>query len=210
MANFEHSAKVCPLQRRLLGVAAGCLAGLTGGLALRSPALAQSLPLAASPAPAPRARCPEQLNDLIALMLPNLPSYANRVNQRAFDLDRNPNLPGYVLLAGRPEFMPLSLGPGEYLPVAESQPDQVFFTTLERQYVDGKAVELQVHHWLFLTRIESGWRLVMLFSALRSDAADPVAAPPQDSSQGAIAQAIRLWLRDCQAGSIYPSGLPSS
>jgi hypothetical protein len=29
-----------------------------------------------------------------------------------------------------------------------------------------------------------------------------VISPPKNSSDGAIAQAVKLWLRDCQAGSL--------
>jgi hypothetical protein len=152
----------------------------------------------------PPTQCPGQLESLIPLMLRDLPSYANRVNQRVYSNYRTPETPGYVILAGRPEFTPLSLGPGEYRPTTQDQPPQVFFTTLERQYLKGKSVSLQHYHWLFLTQTRKGWQLIMMFSALGDNPPDQPPTPPQDSSQGVIAQAVRLWLRDCTAGSIAP------
>ncbi len=66
----------------------------------------------------------------------------NRVIQRSRRLDRTTNDSRYVLLAGNPEFEPLTLGPGQYSPkvttLEEEQPKQVFLTTLERQYIGGK------------------------------------------------------------------------
>ena len=114
--------------------------------------------------------CPERLVDLLPLLLRDLPSYANRVNQRAYLTDtiipmaNNPDTPGYVLLAGQPDYRALTLSPdrlpSDRLPsdrLASDAP-QIFFTTLERQYAAGKAVKLQHYHWLFLTQTQSyGW-----------------------------------------------------
>ncbi|WP_250124732.1 hypothetical protein [Chroococcidiopsis sp. CCMEE 29] len=151
--------------------------------------------------------CQEQdLETLTAQLLQNLPSYANRVSQRARRLDRTIDIYSYVLLAGRPEFEPLTLGPGEYIPVDPAtmtqQPQQVFITTLERQYVDGKPVELQQYHWLFLTKTSSGWRLAMMFSRTGGYPGENPPTPPRESSNGVIAQAIRTWLRDCRAENV--------
>lgn len=149
----------------------------------------------------PRLTCPARLEDLMPLLLRDLPSYANRVNQRAYP-SGNPDTPGYVLIAGQPDYQPLSLAAGAKVPKVEGTP-QIFFTTLERQYVAGKPVRLQNHHWLFLTpTAEQGWRLVLMFSAIEDYPSDRPPAPTIDASQGVIAQAIRLWLRDCQAGSL--------
>ncbi|MBD3880844.1 hypothetical protein IFO70_03650 [Phormidium tenue FACHB-886] len=152
--------------------------------------------------------CPNRLEELMPLLLRDLPSYANRISQQAYQLDQSPDVPGYVVLAGEPNYDPLTLNPGEKLPAAESDTSQVFFTTLERQYVDGELIRLQHHHWLFITPTASrGWRLVLLYSAIGNyPAQQPVvsqpSSPPQDVSQGVIAQAIRQWLRDCEAGSV--------
>jgi hypothetical protein len=141
-------------------------------------------------------------------MLPDLPAYTNRVTQRSSGLYRNEDRPGYVLIAGRPEFEPLTLGPGVYQPadaVAEDTPLQVFFTTLERQYIDGSSQALQHYHWLFLVRPNETWRLAMMFSVIGDQPPNEPPSPLYNSSQGAIAQAVRLWLRDCEAGAV--SGL---
>lgn len=173
--------------------------------------------IAASSYIRPRTTCPARLEDLVPRMLRDLPSYANRVSQRAALSDDPADSATYVLLAGRAEYEPLTQGPGEYLPTPESDVPQVFFTTLERQYIHDRPVTLQVFHWLFLTQTRLGWRLVLMQSAIapqgnpasQSDHAPNPATPepptpPQDSSQGVIAQAVRLWLRDCEAGSVEP------
>lgn len=154
----------------------------------------------------PRFSCTADVETLIALLLRDLPSYANRVTQRARRRSRSVEVYSYVILAGRPEFEPLTLGPGEY---TQAAPDynsedlrQVFITTLERQYVGNKPVQLQQYHWLFLTKTDSGWRLAMMFSqiGLYPDTRPPTA--PRESTQGVIGQAIKIWLRDCRAGVI--------
>jgi hypothetical protein len=150
----------------------------------------------------PDASCPDDIETLTVLLLRDLPSYANRVSQRARNRERSLNVAGYVLLAGRPEFEPLSLGPGEYTPTApEDSPTQVFFTTLERQYVAGAAVQFQHYHWLFLTQTESGWRFVLMLSQIGSPPDEP-ASPPTDTSNGVIGRAIQIWLRDCRNGDV--------
>mgnify|MGYP006266908133 CR=1 FL=1 len=147
--------------------------------------------------------CPADLETLTSLMLKDLPSYANRVIQRV----RGPKiLPTYVIIAGRAEFQPLSLGPGKYNPVPSlakpEAPQQVFFTTLERQYLNNRAIETQNYHWLFLTQTDGGWRMAMLFSRLGSPVKDDPPSPPLETSEGIIGQAVSLWLRDCRAGAI--------
>jgi hypothetical protein len=152
----------------------------------------------------PQATCPEDVETLTAMLLRDLPSYANRVSQRARNRERSLDVSGYVLLAGRPEFEPLSFGPGEYTPTAlEDTPTQVFFTTLERQYVSGEAVQFQHYHWLFLTQTESGWRFVLMLSQIGSPPDEPP-SPPTDTSNGVIGRAIQIWLRDCRSGDVQP------
>lgn len=186
-------------------VGSSVLAPQAATLPLSSASSTADLPLTqASPsAPIrPKAQCPTQLEAFVPLMLRDLPSYANRVSQRAYTKYRTRERPGYVLLAGRPEYHPLPLPTGEYTTATENDVPQVFFTTLERQYFSGEAFELQHYHWLFLAQTESGWRFVLMLSTIGGYPTDGPPTPPQDSSQGVIAQAIRLWLRDCQAGSV--------
>ncbi|MEH2452956.1 hypothetical protein [Nostoc sp.] len=153
-----------------------------------------------------RSLCSEQnLEPFIIQLLEDLPSYTNRVSQRARRLSRSSDVYSYMLVAGRPEFTPLPLNL-EYSTDAPkssaSGVEQVFFTTLERQYIGKKAVELEQFHWLLLTKTKTGWRLVMMFSQIGSHSAQQPLSPPRDSSNGTVAQAVNTWLRDCQAGSV--------
>ena len=154
----------------------------------------------------PQVACPNRLETLISLLLRDLPSYANRVSQRAYlTAYRSIDSPGYVLLAARPEYEPLPLGPDESNPAPiDNNVSQVFFTTLEREYVDHRVVTLQHYHWLFLTQTNQGWRLVLMRSAIGDAPANDPPTPPRDSSHGVIAQAVRLWLLDCEAQSVQP------
>ena len=154
--------------------------------------------------------CPANVEPLVTELLKDLPSYANRVSQQARRLNRTADFSSYVLVAGRPEFAPLTLGPGEYTPSVASAdpPQQIFFTTLERQYTLGKAIELQQYHWLFLTQTTSGWRLAMMFSQIGPYPAGRPPTPPRDSSNGVIAQAIRTWLGDCRSGAVNINRIP--
>ncbi len=173
-------------------------------------------------APPPRYACPSQVEPLVALMLSNLASYTNRVIARSTPRG-NPNR-SYVLTAGRPEFEPLPLSPDGAASLGNSsgKPDpnlrQVFITTLERQTLGrprsrDTEVYLQGFHWLFLTKAGSEWQLALLFSQIGTYPKAPVAAnskgalgesPPRESSQGILGQAIRTWLRDCNAGVVRP------
>ncbi|BAY76124.1 hypothetical protein NIES25_25730 [Nostoc linckia NIES-25] len=151
--------------------------------------------------------CSEQdLETLTTRLLQDLPSYTNRAIQRARRRSRSADLYSYMLVAGRPEFTPLPLNLEEYSKDAPessaSGVEQVFFTTLQRQYIGKTAVELQEFHWLLLTKTSSGWRLVMMFSQTGSYSEKQPPSPPRDSSNGAIAQGVKAWLRDCQAGSV--------
>ncbi len=163
------------------------------------------LPVYPSPlTPHSRSCQTQDVKTLTAQMLRDLPGYANRVGQRIRRLSRINDVSSYVLVAGRAEFAPLTLGPGVYMP--QSPPNtngsesvqQVFFTTLERRYIAGKVVELQDFHWLFLTKTKSGWRLATMFSQTGSYTTKQPPTPPRESSDGVIAQAIENWLRDCQ------------
>jgi hypothetical protein len=151
--------------------------------------------------------CSEQnLETLTIQLLQKLPSYTNRASQRARRLSRSSEVYSYMLVAGRPEFTPLLLNLEEYSADASksaaSGVEQVFFTTLERQYIGKKVVELQQFHWLLLTKTQSGWQLVMMFSQAGSHSEQQPLSPPRDSSNGTVAQGVKAWLRDCEAGSL--------
>ncbi|MEG4455188.1 hypothetical protein [Microcoleus sp. N9_A1] len=146
-----------------------------------------------------RSPCPAELETLVDRLLQDLPSYANRVIVRSGFAPNTSTPPGYlsrqIIVAGRPEFEPLPLKFKDVLPENASQ---VFITTLERQYRGGQRVEIQQYHWLFLTKTEKGWELVKIVSRF-SRVADVRPLSPPESEKSAIAEAIRLWLRDCHA-----------
>jgi hypothetical protein len=144
--------------------------------------------------------CPADLEPLTALMLRDLPGYANRVNQRS--QRQQEKLISYMIVAGKPEFEPLPLQNYQHLPFDPDSANQVFFTTLERQYSSNQAFDLQSFYWLFLAQTKSGWRLARLYSQLASLHPGDAPLPPQEASDGVVGQAIQLWLRDCRAGAI--------
>ncbi|MCC3508442.1 MAG: hypothetical protein EAZ88_19350 [Oscillatoriales cyanobacterium] len=146
-----------------------------------------------------RSPCPADLEALVDRLLQDLPSYANRVIVRSGFAPNNSRAIGdvqrQIILAGRAEFEPLPLNFEEALPENASQ---VFITTLELQYRGGKRVEIQQYHWLFLAKTEKGWELVKIVSRFGT-VADVSPLSSAESEKSAIAEAIRLWLRDCHA-----------
>lgn len=179
-----------------------------GSNSLAYPALSTNLTLKASAlAERVKSLCSEQnLETLTTQLLQDLPSYTNRASQRARRLRRSSDVYSYMLVAGKPEFTPLPLNLEEYSAdtpkSSASGVEQVFFTTLERQYIGKKAVELQEFHWLLLTKTKTGWQIVMMFSQIGSYSGEQPVSPPRDSSNGTVAQGVNTWLRDCQAGSV--------
>lgn len=172
------------------------------------PSLASSLPLEPGPI-RPATSCPENLETLVAALLRDLPSYANRVASRSLGVAEETGF-GTVLLAGAAELEPIDLErrASSQLPGSvETDTQQVFFTTLERRYRNREAFNLQGFHWLFLAPSEDGWWLGPMYSSFASypDGGDR-STPPLESSQGIIGQAVQLWLRDCRAGAIVPLG----
>lgn len=161
--------------------------------------------VASSPSPANSTlSCPQEVETLVHLMLSDLAGYANRVMTRSRLSDRLVSYRTYILLAGKPEFAPLDLTtpPTSTPTAADPSVQQVFFTTLERQYSSDRVVDVQNYHRLLLVRTESGWRPVMLFTRFGSSQPDQPPLPPQETSNGVIGRAVDLWLRDCRAGVI--------
>ena len=147
-------------------------------------------------------QCPADLPTLTSLLLKDLPSYANRVIQRSRRLQRQVDIFSYILLASLPEFEPLPLSHQEYQPLFTDNTQQIFFTTLEREYRENKVLEREIYHWLFLSQTSSGWQLAMVYSRLGiSDKTYPP-SPPLETTNGVIGKAIRLWLKDCRTGSL--------
>jgi hypothetical protein len=144
--------------------------------------------------------CPADLKLLGDRMLKQLPSYANRVIQRSKSAIETRNSSVNVIVAGKPEFKPLKLSSSEYTPLFPETSKQIFFTTLERRFSSQKAIERNNYHWLLLTPTDNGWQMVMMFSQYGSPKQNNPPLPPQESTNGYIGQAVRIWLRDCHAG----------
>ncbi|MGB3653978.1 MAG: hypothetical protein WBA41_22585 [Rivularia sp. (in: cyanobacteria)] len=145
----------------------------------------------------------QDLSTLTTRLMRDLPAYFNRATQRARRLDRSVQVYSYMLVAGKPDFQPLPLkswtDEADKSANEKNGVEQIFFTTLERQYVKGKAVQLQGFHWLFLTKTESGWRVAMMYSQTGGYPKQKPPTPPRESSDSAVAQGIKTWLRDCRA-----------
>jgi hypothetical protein len=161
---------------------------------------------ASNPMPVPAvplgSACPSTLPALIDRMLPDLPSYINRVRIGA-GITKS-----YILLAAKPELEPL---PPSWLTTLPSQAPvsgvkQVFFTTLMRRYDGSKIANLQEYHWVFLAQQPQDWQFVMMYSTLGTYPAtvEQPPLPPRNSSDGSVAQAIKAWLGDCRSGNLQP------
>ena len=148
-----------------------------------------------------RVSCPADLERLTSLLLRDLPSYSNRVIQRKLKFSRNIEKRNFIVTASQPELEPLNLPQIQYNPTDKNQPEQVFFTVLERQYSGNKITNIQTYHWLFLTQSDRGWQTVMMFSRF-GNSQDTVPSPPVETTDGIIGQGVQLWLKDCRAGTI--------
>lgn len=138
-------------------------------------------------------QCPQDLNTLGDELLKELPDYANRALHRS----NVKNI--YVIVAGKAEYIPLSLNNQEYPSnKSDQEVQQVFFTTLEREYLNNKVQTRQNYHWLLLGKHQHQWYVVRMFTRLGSTSPGLSSSPPRDSSQGALSQGINNWLRDCQ------------
>lgn len=158
--------------------------------------------------------CPQEIQSLTTLMLRDLPGYANRAMQRSRRLGLESSN-SYVVVAGNPDFNPINtdlnprLGngtPGDNPPqhFSERQLQQVFFTTLNREYQGSRLVEVQEFHRLFLVQTSQGWQLALMYSRTGSTGSpSPQSVTPvRESLNSAVGQAVSTWLRDCQAGTL--------
>jgi hypothetical protein len=153
----------------------------------------------------PQNACPRVLEPLMNRLLQDLPTYTELVAARSLNLRSEQDSPfGTVIIASEADYHPIELPDTSY-GNSPQEVQQVFFTTLERQYWQGQPVSLQNHHWLFLAPAETGWYLSQMYSMVGHSPADRGApSPPQESSDGIIGQAVTLWLRDCRAGAVFP------
>lgn len=147
----------------------------------------------------PNSRCPLELNKLLAELAVHLPAYANRVIMRSPPTNHLQDLPTSVILATSlpPETLPIS----EHLPTDLPTGDDIylgFIVTRERLYSNNRMLVIQRYHWLFMRSTPNGWELVKMLSKSDPYPGYRILPQPWDSSQSAIARAIRLWLRDRQ------------
>ena len=151
-----------------------------------------------------REQCPHDLSELASLLVSDISNYANRIIQKSSrrlkQEDQQRFLPVYIILASQPELEPITIKQTQYREVKESQIEQIFFTTLERQYPGGnRIIETQHYHWLLLTPSQNHWQMVMLLTRFGIPNNSSIYTPPQDSTEGVMGRAIKLWLRDCWA-----------
>lgn len=155
--------------------------------------------------------CDQEVEFLTDSLLKELPNYSNRIIQRTQTISQDAGISTYIITAGQGKVEALNLPQIPYNSdnnLATESTKQIFFTTLERQYITNSAarsprtrkVERETYHWLFLTPTKGGWRMVTMFSRFGSAAPDNLPTPPQESSKGIIGQAVQLWLKDCRAG----------
>lgn len=145
--------------------------------------------------------CPDNPKELMPLLLNDLPAYSNRVIQRTQNLNQSAGTKNYIITASEAEYEPLNLPRIQYNPIDDHDPEQVFFTVLERQYINNRIVKIPTYHWLFLTQTASGWRMVMMFSRFGTANSKPP-TPPRETTNGIIGRGVQLWLRDCRARTV--------
>lgn len=146
--------------------------------------------------------CPQDVRQLTSLLLRDLPNYSNRVIQRTQTENRKAGIRNFIITASQPEFEPLALPRIQYNPIDNRDPEQVFFTVLERQYNNNKVKSIQTYHWLFLTHTDLGWQSVIMFSRFGNSKAVKPPAPPRETTNGIIGRGVQLWLKDCRADRI--------
>ncbi len=144
--------------------------------------------------------CPTTIEPLAKLLVRDLPSYANRAALKNGTRFQVPNM-SQVIIASQPNLEPLEL-PGVQKRSEEPNLHQLFITTLERQTFNQKTTEFQQYHWLFLVQTRRGWKLSQSFTRISEYPLLIKITSPRESSQSITAQAIKTWLRDCQAGVI--------
>ncbi len=177
----------------------GCFIGLN--LAKESLGKNIDLPIQQSKARQNNNQCPKELPELANLLVKDISDYANRVMQKSRpSLAKGDFFPVYVITASQPELKPIEIQQTQYREIKESQVEQIFFTTLERQYSNpSRVIETQNYHWLLLTPTSQGWQIVMLLTRFGTSNNSVIYSPPQDSTNGVMGQAVKLWLRDCQS-----------
>jgi hypothetical protein len=135
-----------------------------------------------------------RVDAMIHPLVQALPSYTNRVLQRSPEVGLGEKS-GYVISAKGLTQAPFALNTEL---VAHNNLSSIYFVTQERRYLNQKVFNVQRYHWLFLRHTPQGWEVVKLFSQSGPYPGYKLFPEPMDTTKGAMAEAIRLWLRDCQ------------
>ena len=157
-------------------------------------------------------QCPTNLGELADLLTADISDYGNRVIQKSSIFSHKLDfLPTYIVTASKAELEPLSIDSLQESSLQNTNGNdniqQIFFTSLERQYSNSKTiVEAENYHWLILTYNNQQWQLVQSFTRFGYPRGDKtVVSPIRDSTNGVIGQAVKIWLKDCYAGSLRNS-----
>ncbi|BDA39414.1 hypothetical protein CPARK_000025300 [cyanobacterium endosymbiont of Braarudosphaera bigelowii] len=153
-----------------------------------------------------KTNCPNSFEVLMTQLLHDLPSYSNRVAQRARRSNEKDTY-SYIILAGKLELQPLPLTNFQYKSLLPDNTKQAFFTTLERHYSHERISIVENYYRVFVSKGDDGWRLVYLSSRpghinTDSDLLLQVPLPPRNAINGTVGQGIRIWLRDCRIGNL--------
>ncbi len=139
--------------------------------------------------------CPQEIGELGAAMLEDLPGYYNRATIRSRPNSRD-RPRSRMLIAGELEL----LTPEELEEFGNETVTGFFFSTLERTYINDESETRQGFHQIFLTRDAAGWIVLTTRSSWGGYPDPEPVTPPVNSSSGTLAQSARTWIRDCQAG----------
>ncbi len=150
--------------------------------------------------------CPQELVSFGNLLPSHITESGNRVIQNSGKYSRKLDFfPAYIITASKPEFEPLSFN--QFQSEKQTIPDgvkQIFFTSLERQYSNNKTlIQTQNYHWLIMNQTSEGWNLVMAFTRFGYPQGDKfVVSPARNTTNGVIGQAVKIWLKDCNFGTL--------
>lgn len=155
----------------------------------------QSQPLVSTSDPAEgELGCLSSVDGIIKPLVQALPSYTNRVLQRSPEVGLGEKS-GYVISAKGLTQAPFTLSTEL---VDQNNLSSIYLVTRERRYRNQKVFNVQRYHWLFLRHTPQGWEVVKLFSQSGPYPGYKLFPQPMDTTKGAMAEAIRLWLRDYQ------------
>jgi hypothetical protein len=139
--------------------------------------------------------CLMTVDALINPLVQALPSYTNRVLQRSPEVGLGEKS-GYVISATGLTQAPFVLNTEL---IDQNNLSSIYLVTRERRYRNQKVFNVKRYHWLFLRHTPHGWEVVKLFSQSGPYPGYKLFPEPMDTTKGAMAEAIRLWLRDCQS-----------